>query len=92
MLDLGNLEEKQSDIVQARHWYGEAIATGHPDLAEQARQALRDLDRRQGERRRAEKFGRYGYLAYADPHLMKSSGTRRDSGQSSADEDEPSSP
>ena len=75
MLGLGNLERGQGDAVQARHWYQQAISSGHPDEAPRAEQQLRALDRQQEEQDRARQFGRYGYLAYADPDLMKRPGS-----------------
>jgi tetratricopeptide (TPR) repeat protein len=71
MVNLGYLEEQQGNLDQARHWYQQAIATGHAEAAGLAHQEIRALDRRQDGRRRGEEFGRYGYLAYADPALMK---------------------
>jgi hypothetical protein len=71
MVNLGNLEHDQGNLDQARDWYQQATSTGHPETTNRAHQELRALDRREGERQRAERFGRYGYLAYADPALMK---------------------
>jgi hypothetical protein len=89
MVNLGALEYNQGDLVEARRWWERAIASGHPEAAARARRELRDLKRGEGERRRAEHFGRYGWQAYADPQLMKPGSTRPDSGQPAADEDEP---
>ena len=73
MIGLGLLEEQQGNLDQARHWYQQAIATNHPRLASRAQQSLDALDQRERERQRGERFGRYGYLAYADLELMKPS-------------------
>ena len=71
MFDLGFLESEDGDLGQARHWYQQAIATGHPDVTSRAQHELRALDRHERDRQQGEHFGRYGYLAYADPTLMK---------------------
>ncbi len=75
MVNLGVLEHAQGNPGVARRWYGRAVATGHPDQAPKAGRELRDLDRREEERRRrAEHSGRYGWQAHADPELMKPRG------------------
>jgi len=61
------------DAGQARHWWQQAISTGHPEATSRAEHELRTLDRQVKERQEGEKFGRYGYLAYADPALMNQS-------------------
>lgn len=71
MCNLADLENKQGNHGQARHWYQKAISTGHPRAANQAQHKLGVLDRGETDRQRAEHFGRYGYLAYADPALLK---------------------
>jgi Tfp pilus assembly protein PilF len=71
MVNLWTLEREQGDFGQARHWWQRAISTGHPETLGRARRELRALDRHEGERKRGEQFGRYGYLAYADPALME---------------------
>ena len=71
MVDLGILEYGQGDPGQARHWYQQAIATGLHESVSRAQEKLRALDRHETDRQRGEHFGRYGYLAYADPTLMK---------------------
>jgi TPR repeat protein len=70
MYNLGALEHEQGNLDQARHWYEEAIDTGHPRMVRKAQQALRALDRGEDERLRGDHFGRFGYLAFADPELM----------------------
>lgn len=70
MVNLGNLEAGHGDLGQARHWYQQAIAIGHAGAVLLAQQELRALDRHEDERRRGERFGRYGCLAYADLDLM----------------------
>ncbi|MEV0228260.1 tetratricopeptide repeat protein [Nonomuraea sp. NPDC050786] len=72
---LGWLEEQQGNKDEARRWYGEVIAGGHPEQEPLARKALRDLERREEDLRRAEHYSRYGYLAYADPSMMRPSPT-----------------
>ena len=71
MVNLGVLEEGQGDPGRARHWYQQAISTGHPEAITRAHQYLRALEQRERERQRGEEFGRYGYLAYTDPALMR---------------------
>jgi TPR repeat protein len=71
MINLGRLEMRQGNPDQARQWYQQVIDTGQIEAAGRAQQELRALDQRQDERRRGEQFGRYGYLAYADPASMK---------------------
>jgi hypothetical protein len=71
MNNLGILEGEDGNLGQARHWYQQAIATSHPEATSRAQQELRALDRHEKDRQRGEDFGRYGYLAYADPALMK---------------------
>ncbi len=71
MFKLGVLESEQGDPGQARHWYQQAISTGRPEITSRAQHELRALDRHERDRQRGEWFGRYGYLAYADPTLMK---------------------
>ena len=71
MVNLGVLEQDQGNLDQARQWYQQAISTEYPEAMGQAQQQLRALDRHEQERQRGEQFGRYGYLAYADPALMK---------------------
>jgi TPR repeat protein len=71
MVGLGNLEQDQGNPSQARHWYQQAIATGDPEMTSRAQHELRALDRHETDRQRGEHFGRYGYLTYADPTLMK---------------------
>jgi hypothetical protein len=71
MVNLGALERERGNPGQARHWYQQAIRIGQPAIASRAQQELRALDRSQRDRERGEHFGRYGYLAYADPALMK---------------------
>ncbi|MGP4100432.1 tetratricopeptide repeat protein [Nonomuraea sp. KM90] len=73
MYNLALLEERQGNLDQARHWFGEAIATGHPEARELAEQRLRDLGRQEEELRRATHYAEYGYLAYADPSMMRPS-------------------
>ena len=75
MVNLGLLERGRGDLGQARHWYQQAIATGHPESTSRAQEDLRAIDRHEKDRQRGEHFGRYGYLAYADPTLMKSGPT-----------------
>ncbi|MBB5781868.1 tetratricopeptide repeat protein [Nonomuraea jabiensis] len=87
MNNLGMLEEKLGDFEQARHWYREAIATGHTDEAPRAAAQLRDLDRREKEMQQASWYARYGYLAYADPSMM-----RRPSASQHPEEEEPPAP
>ena len=70
MVNLARLEERRGGLAQARHWYQRAIATGHTAMATRAQQELRALNLHEKDRRRGEHFGRYGYLAYADPALM----------------------
>jgi Tfp pilus assembly protein PilF len=70
MFNLGLFEKRQGNLDQARHWWRQAAATGHCELATRAQQELDALDRSQDERQRGEEFGRYGYLAYADPALL----------------------
>jgi tetratricopeptide (TPR) repeat protein len=70
MVDLGILEYQQGDVGQARYWWQQAIGTGHTESTTRAEHELRTLDRRTKERQEGERFGRYGYLAYADPALM----------------------
>ena len=36
MVNLGVLEDEQGNLGQARHWYQQAIGTGHPDQAPRA--------------------------------------------------------
>ncbi len=74
MVGLGALERRRGDYDRARYWYRQAIATGHAETAVQARQELDALDRSDKDHQRAEHFGRYGYLAYADPDMMKRDG------------------
>jgi hypothetical protein len=71
MFNLGVLEKQQGNLEQARHWWQSAIDTGHVEAAGAAQRELSALKHRQDELRRGEEFGRYGYLAYADPELMK---------------------
>ena len=71
MFNLGVLESVQGDYDQARRWYQQAISTGHPEAMSRAQHELHALDRHERERQRGKQFGRYGYLAYADPALMK---------------------
>ncbi|MFG1679981.1 tetratricopeptide repeat protein [Nonomuraea sp. NPDC049269] len=71
MHNLGWLEERQGNQDEARRWYREAIASGHPETEQLARRALRDLERREKDLRRAEQYSQYGYLAYADPSMMR---------------------
>ena len=71
MFNLGNLERVQGNFDQARHWYQQAIDTGHPEITSKSQQELRSFDRYERDRQRAEQFGRFGYLAYADPALMR---------------------
>jgi TPR repeat protein len=71
MVNLGNLERQDGDLGQARHWWQQAIATGHPEAISRAQHELRALDRHETDRQRGEYFGRYGYLTYADPTLIK---------------------
>jgi TPR repeat protein len=71
MVNLGRFEHQQGSPDQARHWYQQAISTGHLEMTSVAQQRLRDLDRHERDRERGEDFGRYGYLAHADPTLMK---------------------
>jgi Tfp pilus assembly protein PilF len=71
MVNLGILEETQGDPAKARYWYQQAIAAGHPETTSLAEQELRTLNRHERERLGGELFGRYGYLARADPELMK---------------------
>ena len=73
MVILGWLEEQQGDLGEARRLYREAIATGHPEARELAEQRLRDLGRQEEELRRATHHAEYGYLAYADPSMMRPS-------------------
>jgi TPR repeat protein len=70
MVNLGILERNHGDLDQARHWLQQAIGTGYPEIDAMAQQALRALDRGEDERLRGERFGRYGYLVYANPDLM----------------------
>jgi Tfp pilus assembly protein PilF len=70
MLNLGGLEYRQGNPDLARHWWHRAIATGDPEITARAQSELRTLDQREHDRQEAERFGRYGYLAYADPALM----------------------
>ena len=86
MVCLGVLEQEQGNPGEARRWYAKAIATGHPDAAPRAERGLRELDRREEERRGADQFGRYGWQAYADPQLMKPSCPGQDPDES-GDED-----
>jgi TPR repeat protein len=74
LFNLGSLEDERGNVDQARHWYQQAAATGHTEAISRVQQRLRVLDQRQDERRRGEEFGRYGYLAYADPTLMRPNG------------------
>ena len=69
--NLGWLEEQQGNKDEARRWYREAIASGHPETEPLARRALRDLERQEKDLRRAEQYSQYGYLAYADPSMMR---------------------
>jgi tetratricopeptide (TPR) repeat protein len=71
MMNLGSLEAQIGNLSQARHWYQKAAATSHTDIASSANQELRALDQADNEQQRARAFGLYGYLAYADPALMK---------------------
>jgi Tfp pilus assembly protein PilF len=91
MVNLGVLEYEQGNLSEARRRYGQAIATDHPKTALRAEQQLRDLDRLEDERRRAEQFGRYGWQAYADPQMMKPRSARPETDQPAGDEGEPSS-
>ncbi|MET7334753.1 hypothetical protein [Nonomuraea sp. NPDC005650] len=77
-------------MEEARRWYREAIAGGHPEAAPLARSALRDLERREEDLRRAEHYSRYGYLAYADPSMMRPSPTPEP--ESRPSEQDPSPP
>lgn len=70
MYGLGNLGADRGYLDDARHWYQQAINTGHHDAADDAQRQLTALDRHEKDRQRGEQFGRYGYLAYADPALM----------------------
>ena len=78
MINLGILEVEQGNIGEARRWYGEAATTDNSYIASEAKSALRDLDRRQQERDKAEHFDRYGWQVYADPALMKPRRRRHD--------------
>lgn len=71
MLNLGSLEAQVGNLARARYWYQQAAATSHTDVASSATLELRNLDQADKERQRAQAFGQYGYLAYADPTLMK---------------------
>lgn len=71
MINLGSLEAQAGNPSRARHWYQKAAATSHTDVASSANQELRALDQAGNEQQRAQAFGLYGYLAYADPALMK---------------------
>ena len=88
MFNLGVLELEQGNPEAARRRWSKATATGHPEAAARARQELRELDRREEERRRADHFGRYGWQAYADPQLMKSDGRRQAPGEPGDDNEE----
>lgn len=67
---------------QARHRYQQAISTGHPEVTKRAQRELRALNRPQEDRQRGEHFGRYGYLAYANPTLMKQDNQRSETPES----------
>jgi TPR repeat protein len=71
MLNLGSLEAQLGNLARARYWYQQAAATSHTDVASSAALELRNLDQVDKERQRAQAFGQYSYLAYADPALMK---------------------
>jgi TPR repeat protein len=71
MVNLAILEDEQGNLDQARHWYRQAIASDHPKMTGAAQSRLRTLNQRQKDRQKAERFGRYGYLAYADPAMME---------------------
>jgi TolA-binding protein len=71
MINLGSLEREQGNLDEARRWWRQVIGTGHPEITSLAEQGLRALDRHETDRQRAEQFGRFGYLAYADPALME---------------------
>ena len=43
------LKKEQGDLGQARHWYQQAIGTGHPDQAPRAMVNLGDLEEKQGD-------------------------------------------
>jgi hypothetical protein len=70
MVNLGNMEKDLGNVAQARHWYQQAIGTGHPEMAHQAQQEMRALDQHEDECLRAEHLGRYGYLVNANPDWM----------------------
>ncbi|MFI6604158.1 tetratricopeptide repeat protein [Nonomuraea sp. NPDC050536] len=88
--NLGWLEERQGNKDEARRWYREAIASGHPETESLARRALRELERREKDLRRAEHYSQYGYLAYADPSMMRPSPAPKPEGHPS--EQDPSPP
>ena len=71
VFNLGVLESLEGNSGQARHLWEQTIATGHHEIVSRAQHGLRMLDRHKDDRQRGEHFGRYGYLAYADPALMK---------------------
>ena len=48
MFNLGILEYEQGNFDPARHWYQQAIGTGHPDQAPRAMFNLGDLEYEQG--------------------------------------------
>jgi tetratricopeptide (TPR) repeat protein len=73
MLNLGVMEARLGNHRQARRWYQQAAATSHTDVATSASQALDALDKAEKDGQRAQAFSQYGYLAYADPALMKQS-------------------
>ena len=89
MVNLAFLELKQGNVAEARRWLGEAIVTGHPKVAVRAEQELRNLNRHEGERRRAGHAGRYGWQASADRKPMKPGNTLSESDQLEADEEQP---
>ncbi|MFG3441138.1 tetratricopeptide repeat protein [Nonomuraea sp. NPDC047897] len=68
MVDLASLEAEQGRITEARGWFAKAAASTYPYASDLARSRLRDLDRREAELRRAEWYGKYGYMGSAtDP-------------------------
>ena len=71
MVNLGILEGRDGNRDQGRNWYQQALATGHPEVTSRAQQELRALARHEKDQQQGERFGRYRYLAYADPALMK---------------------
>ncbi|MGI5227509.1 tetratricopeptide repeat protein [Actinoallomurus sp. CA-142502] len=74
MNNLGLLEAGQGNLEEARRWHRKAVDTGHPEVAVEAASRLRELDRTEQDRRRAEWFTRYGWQAYADQELIQRRG------------------